>query len=102
MTKETLLQFYNDYTANAQEVVRIFEDQFGTDKVDSTLIPFEDFYERIGNKMNEKKLEHLICSEVFHKFGDVDIILSIYNSLKNKTNTNQLDFFDDIDNIAVI
>lgn len=61
---------------------------------------FEDFYERIGNKMNEKKLEHLICSEVFHKFGDVDIILSIYNSLKNKTNTNQLDFFDDIDNMV--
>jgi DNA polymerase III alpha subunit len=61
---------------------------------------FEDFYNKIGNKMNEKKLEHLICSDAFHKFGDIDIILTEYNSLKNKTNNNQMDFFDCFDDIV--
>lgn len=60
---------------------------------------FQDFYNKIGNKMNEKKLEHLICSQTFHKFGDVDIILSEYNSLKNN-NSNQLDLFDSFDDIV--
>ena len=61
---------------------------------------FEDFYRKIGNKMNEKKLEHLICSEAFHKFGDVDVILSEYNSLKNNKDSNQLDLFDCFDDVV--
>lgn len=61
---------------------------------------FQDFYNKIGNKMNEKKLEHLICSEAFHNFGDVDVILSEYNSLKNNNDSNQMDLFDCFEDVV--
>ena len=61
---------------------------------------FDDFFEKIGNKFNEKKLEHLICSGAFNSFGDVTLILERWNQIKNKKDFNQLDFFDMMDDFA--
>lgn len=54
---------------------------------------FDDFYEKIGNRMNDKKLEHLICSGAFNHFGEVTVILERWNQVKNKKNLDQLDLF---------
>lgn len=61
---------------------------------------FDDFFEKTGNKLNENKLEHLICSGAFNIFGDISTILGRWNQIKNRKDINQMDFFDMLDDFS--
>ena len=60
---------------------------------------FQDFYNKVGKKLNSKKLDYLICSQAFHKFGDVTAILTERNRLQN-SNDNDGDLFADFDDMV--